>query len=173
MWVGDESTLREFPPLRARWAMRGQQREVVLTGHNGRRGIHGALNVTTGESVHLVRERSRQDDGMAFIARLGAVRPEVPKLRIGDHAPPYHPKRVQAAAEQVHLTIVWLPFRAPELNPMEDLWRRLKAVVAANRVYETLDALADHALAWLTAQLPDSLRTCCGLRSSKFDWLPT
>lgn len=173
VWVGDESTLREFPPLRACWAIRGQQREVVLTGRNGRRVIHGALQVTTGESAYLLRERSRQDDCMAFIARLGVVRPEVPKLLIWDNAPPHHPKRVQAAAEQVGITIVWLPFRAPELNPMEDLWRRLKAVVAANRVYDTLDALADHALSWLAAQLPESLLICCGLRSSKFDWLPT
>jgi transposase len=101
------------------------------------------------------------------------VRPDVPKRLIWDNAPPHHPKRVQAAAEQAHITIVWLPFRAPELTPMEDLWRRLKAVVAANRVYDTLDALADQALSWLAAQLPDSLLTCCGLRSSKFDWLPT
>ncbi len=173
VWFGDETTLREFPPLRASWAKRGQQREVVISGRNGRRVIHGALNAATGELVDLVRERSRQDDCIAFIERLGQVRPDVPKLLIWDNAPPHHPKRVLAAAAAVHLTIAWLPFRSPELNPLEDLWRLLKAVVAANRVYDTLDALAAHALAWLDAHLPDTVLTCCGLRSSKFDWLPT
>ena len=108
-----------------------------------------------------------------LIASLGQVRPDVPKLLIWDNAPPHHPKRVLAAAAAAHITIAWLPFRSPELNPLEDLWRLLKAVVAANRVYATLEALAAHAVSWLDACLPDSLLTRCGLRSSKFDWLPT
>jgi len=173
VWFGDETTLREFPPLRASWAKRGVQREVVITGRNGRRVIHGALNAQTGELVDLMRERSRQDDCIAFIEWLGQVRPEVPKLLIWDNAPPHHPKRVRAAADHAQITIAWLPFRSPELNPLEDLWRLLKAVIAANRVYDSLDALTTHALSWLDACLPDSLLTRCGLRSSKFDWLPT
>jgi transposase len=173
VWFGDETTLREFPPLRASWAKRGKQREVVISGRNGRRVIHGALQVATGELVRVVRERSRQDDCIALLEALGQVRPGVPKLLIWDNAPPHHPKRVLAAAAAAHVTIAWLPFRSPELNPLEDLWRLLKAVVAANRVYDTLDALADHALRWLDACLPDSLLTRCGLRSSKYDWLPT
>jgi hypothetical protein len=173
VWFGDETTLREFPPLRASWAKRGQQREVVLTGRNGRRVIHGALNAATGELVEVVRERSRQDDCMVLLEALGQVRPAVPKLLIWDNAPPHHPKRVRAVAEAAHITIAWLPFRAPELNPLEDLWRLLKAVVAANRVYASLAALADHAVAWLIADAPETRLTRCGLRSSKFNWLPT
>jgi transposase len=173
VWFGDETTLREFPPLRASWAKRGQQREVVITGRNGRRVIHGAVNAQTGELVDLVRERSRQDDCIAFLEQLGQVRPDVPKLLIWDNAPPHHPKRVRAAADAAQITIAWLPFRSPELNPLEDLWRLLKAVVAANRVYETLEALAAHAVAWLEAYLPEALLICCGLQSSKFEWLPT
>jgi transposase len=173
VWFGDETTLREFPPLRASWAKRGQQRQVVISGRNGRRVIHGALNARSGELVELVRERSRQDDCIAFLERLGQTRPQVPKLLIWDNAPPHHPKRVHAAAEQAQVTLAWLPFRSPELNPLEDLWRLLKAVIAANRVYDALDALAAHALAWLDACSPASLLTRCGLNSSKFQWLPT
>lgn len=173
VWFGDETTLREFPPLRASWAKRGQQREVVISGRNGRRVIHGALNAQTGELVKLGRERSRQDDCIAFIERLGAVRLDVPKLLIWDNAPPHHPKRVLAAAAQVHITIAWLPFRSPELNPLEDVWRLLKAVIAANRVYDALGTLLAHALAWLDACPPESLLARSGLTSSKFDWLPT
>jgi len=173
VWFGDETTLREFPPLRASWAKRGTQREVVISGRNARRVVHGTLNAHTGELVKLGRERSRQDDCIAFIERLGALRPDVPKLLIWDNAPPHHPKRVLAAAEQVHITIAWLPFRSPELNPLEDVWRLLKAVIAANRLYHTWETLLQHALDWLEARLPDSLLISAGLTSSKFDWLPT
>jgi hypothetical protein len=44
------------------------------------------------------------------------------------------------AAEQAHLTIAWLPFRAPDRLPCADRWRLMKAVVAANRVASSRDA---------------------------------
>jgi hypothetical protein len=34
--------LREFPPLRAAWAKRGQQPIVVISGRNARRVVPGA-----------------------------------------------------------------------------------------------------------------------------------
>jgi transposase len=173
VWFGDETTLREFPPLRACWAKQGHQREVLISGRNGRRVIHGALNVQTGELVEIVRERSRQDDCIALLEALGQVRPEVATLLIWDNAPPHHPKRVQQTAEQVRISIAWLPFRSPELNPLEDLWRHLKAEVAANRVYPTLDALAEHAVAYLATLSSTAVLACSALASSKFNWLPT
>lgn len=173
MWFGDETTLREYPPLRGAWARRGAPANVVISGRNGRRVLHGALNAATGELVQLVRDRSRQDDCLAFVEALGQLRPEVPKLLIWDNAPPHHPKRVQAAAQRAHVTIAWLPFRAAELNPCEDLWRLMKAVVAANRCAASMDALAQQAVAWLTALSPHDRLRCSGLLSSKFQWLST
>jgi len=61
----------------------------------------------------------------------------------------------------------------PELNPCEDRWRRLKAVVAANRASPSVDELAARASAWLDALAPADVLRFTGLRSSKFDWLPT
>lgn len=173
VWFGDETTLREFPPLRACWAKRGRQREVSLSGRNARRVIHGALNAQTGELVTLGKERSRQDECIAFLEALDTAQPNIPKLLIWDNAPPHHPKRVLAAAADRQITIAWLPFRSPELNPIEDIWRLLKQVVAANRVYDSVQTLLAHALTWLDACSPASLLTRSGLTSSKFDWLPT
>jgi transposase len=173
VWFGDETTLREYPPLRAAWAKRGQPADVILSGRNGRRVVQGALNAATGERVHLIREHSRQDDCRAFIEAVGQVRPDVPKLLIWDNAPPHHPKRVLEAAQRAHITIAWLPYRAPELNPCEDLWRLMKAVVAANRCFPDLDALAQRAVNWLTTlSLYDRLR-CSGLLGIKLQWLST
>ena len=64
---------------------------------------------------------------------LAQVHSDVPKLLVWDHAPPHQPKRVAAAAAAAHSTIAWLPFRAHEFMPCEDLWRLAKAQVAANR----------------------------------------
>lgn len=173
VWFGDETTVREFPPLRAAWSRRGEQQVVLISGRNGRRVLHGALNPQTGELVCLARERNRQDDAVAFVEALGRVRPAVPKLLIWDNNPPHKPRRVQEAAVAAGITIAWLPFRSPELNPCEDLWQHLKADVAANRVFTEMEALAAHALAWLEALAPTIRLRLAGLLSSKFLWLPT
>jgi transposase len=179
VWFGDETTLREFPPLRACWAKRGTQRLVVISGRNDRRVIHGALNAASGEMVASIQPRSRQDECIAFLGTLGAVRPETPKLLIWDNAPPHHPKRVQEAATAARITLAWLPFRSPELNPDEDLWRLAKAQVAANRPYRdeapgtVVQALAEQAVQHIQALSPFDRLRCSGLLSSKFQWLAT
>ena len=173
VWVGDETALREFPPLRAGWSKRGQPATVLISGRNKRRTVLGALNATTGELVRSVRERCRTDDGLAAVEALGTVRPDVPKLLVWDNAPPHMPRPVRQTAQEAGITIAFLPFRSPELMPLEDLWRGINATVAANRCYNSLEELAERVVAWLDGMSePERLRRC-GLHSSKFDWLPT
>ena len=173
VWVADETALREFPPLRASWSKRGVPAPVVISGRNKRRTLLGALQVGTGELVTIVRERCRTDDVLSAVHTLGAVRPEVPKLLIWDNAPPHHPHRVRDAAQAAQITLAFLPFRAPELMPLEDLWRGLKASVAANRCYASLEELSQRAVDWLTAMSDEDRRHRCALHTSKYDWLPT
>ena len=173
VWVADETALREFPPLRAGWSRCGEPAHIVISGRNRRRTILGALNVTTGELVRTVRERCRTDDVLAAVDALGAVRPQTPKLLIWDNAPPHHPHRVRDGAQAAAITLAFLPFRAPELMPLEELWRGLKAAVAANRCYASLEELAERAVGWLDTMGDEERRRRCALHSSKFDWLPT
>ncbi len=121
-WFGDETTRREFPPLRAGWARRGEQQVVVVSGRNSRRVVQGARHAATGALVALVRERRRQADCAACVEALGQVRPDVPTRLVWDTAPPHHPKRVQAAAPAAPITRAFLPFRAPEVLPCS-AWR--------------------------------------------------
>ena len=146
---------------------------MLISGRNARRTILGALNVGTGELVRTVRERCRTDDVLVAVQALGTVRPAVPKLLIWDNAPPHQPHRVRDAAEAANITLAFLPFRSPELMPLEDLWRGLKATVAANRCYLSLDDLAQRAVAWLDAMTPLDRLCHRGFAASKFDWLPT
>lgn len=173
IWVGDESTLREFPPLRAVWSRKGVQQIVHISGRNSRRVIHAALNTQSGNLVRVLREHHRQDDAIAFIEALGKAAPAGPKLLIWDNAPPHHPKRVLQAAKDAGVEIGFLPFRSPELNPCEDLWRGLKGDVAANRSYASMEELGERALAWMDALSPDDVLRRSGLLSSKFQWLFT
>jgi transposase len=173
VWFADETTLREFPPLRAAWARRGEQAVVTISGRNARRVVHGALNIVTGELVRVVRERNRGADSAALIAVLAARTPAGRSLLVWDNGPAHHTRLARETAEAVGIAIVPLPFRAPEMMPCEEVWRRMKGVVAANRAYADVDELAARAVMWLDQQRPADLLRIAGLRSSKFDWIST
>ena len=64
-----------------------------------------------------------------------------------------------------NLTLVLLPSRAPELNPVENVWQYLRQTWLSNRVFESYEAIIEAACkAWrnLLAQ-PDTI-TSIGLR---------
>ena len=66
-----------------------------------------------------------------------------------------------------NITLVFLPSRAPELNPVENIWQYLRHNWLSNRVFDTYEAIVDAACeAWrkLMAQ-PDTI-TSIGWR----DW---
>ena len=48
-----------------------------------------------------------------------------------------------------NMTVIFLPSRAPELNPVENLWQHLRANWLSNRVFDTYQAIIDAACeAW-------------------------
>ena len=139
--------------------------------------LFGAVNVVTAECVHLVRERHEGADSAAVVAALAAHRAaaadRTPWLLIWDNAPAHKPKVVQQALGAAGIRVAWLPFRSPELNPCEDLWRHLKRLIAANRVYPTVDELAERAVAWLTSLSAEQTVRLAGLCSPKSSCLCT
>jgi transposase len=66
-----------------------------------------------------------------------------------------------------NITLVFLPSRAPELNPVENIWQYLRHNWLSNRVFDTYEAIVEaacEALRKLMAQ-PDTI-TSIGRR----DW---
>jgi transposase len=65
-----------------------------------------------------------------------------------------------------NITPIFLPSRAPELNPQENIWQYMRANWLSNRVFENYDAIIDAACdAWrkLIAQ-PETI-TSIGMRA--------
>ncbi|RJT30923.1 hypothetical protein D3227_29165 [Mesorhizobium waimense] len=46
-----------------------------------------------------------------------------------------------------NITLLFLPSRAPELNPVENIWQYMRANWLSNRAFETYDAITDAACA--------------------------
>jgi hypothetical protein len=73
-------------------------------------------------------------------------------------------------AEELNIRLLWLPRQASELNPMDQLWRELKRLVAANRQAESIDALANQAAGWVLGLSVRIARRKAGMCSPRF-WL--
>jgi transposase len=66
-----------------------------------------------------------------------------------------------------NITPILLPSRAPELNPVENIWQYMRANWLSNRVFETYDAIIDAACeAWQKLISQPKTITSIGLR----DW---
>ena len=63
------------------------------------------------------------------------------------------------------LTPIWLPSRAPELNPVENVWQYLRANWLSNSVFETFDDIVDAACeAWRNLVAKPDVIASIGMR---------
>jgi hypothetical protein len=166
----DETDLLLFPPLRAAWSRRGERAQVRLSGRNARRVIFGAMNMKTGARVFVPREKGRSADFQAF---LGAVRASYWGWHVAlllDEDSSHTAKASRRAAEG--MTLLWLPKRAPELNPMDTLWGQGKDVISVNKQYATIDGQVERFLNHLRGLSNREALHTSGILSGDF-WLRT
>ena len=100
---------------------------------------------------------------------------------LADRASAHTAHRTQALAATLRICFLWPPKQAPELSPMDQLWRELKRLIAANRQAESIDALAIAAADRVQALTTQQARRKAGMASKQFwlrnllqhFWLPT
>ncbi len=70
-----------------------------------------------------------------------------------------------ALAVPKNITLILLPSRAPELNPVENLWQYLRANWLSNRVFDTYDTILEAACdAWRNLLINPTAITSIGHR---------
>jgi transposase len=167
----DWTLLRLFPPLRSRWACEGEQAVVPITGRNAKRVLFGTINLRTARRTVFT---ARTAGALAVRAFLADVRRRYRRAGtiwlLADRASGHTARATLALAARLRIGFLWLPKQAPELNAMDQLWRELKRLVAANRQAETVDALADEAARWTLGLTPRQARRKAGMLSKHF-WL--
>lgn len=157
-----------FPPLRAGWSLRGEPAEVHISGWNARRVIFGAMNLRTGTRLMLPRPRGRAGDFQAFL-KLVRQRYWGWHVALLLDADPSHTAKGTLRAT-TGMTLLWLPKRSPELNPMDTLWGQAKDVISANKQYATIDEQVDRFLAFLDSLSGREALHTSGVLSDEF-WL--
>jgi transposase len=156
----DWTMLRLFPPLRATWSRVGEPAVVPITGANAKRVLFGALNVCTGHRVVLIGKKAGGADTRAFFTELRRRYRQAGRIwLLLDRASAHTDRKTVAWAAELSIELVWLPKQWPELNAMDQLWKELKRLIAANRQAASIEALAAEAADWvLTLSNRDALR---------------
>jgi transposase len=166
----DATILRLFPPLRFAWAFRGEQATVTLSGRNAKRVLFGARNPRTGHRLVLRRPRMRPEDFQAFRRYLRQQYPGRPRWLLLDKAPCHDAVKSQQLAARLGIALRWLPQQCSELNAVDQLWKELKRLIAANRQFRTIDVEADFAEHWFLGLSPRQALRKAGILSEGF-WL--
>jgi hypothetical protein len=163
----DWTLLRLFPPLRATWALVGTQALVPITGANAKRVLFGAIDLRTAHRVVVVRSHARQADAQGFLSELRRRYRRADQIwLLADRASAHTAPQTQALAAKLRIRFLWLPKQAPELSPMDQLWRELKRLIAAN-------GRPNRSTRWPPMPLPGSWRSRHSRRAARRAWLPS
>jgi transposase len=166
----DETVLRLFPPLRAKWWWKGQQARVRISGSNARVVLYGAINVRTGHRVLMRGQTTAQGWFQMFLRRLHRAYPGRAVWLVLDRGRAHTAARTAALAAELGVHFLWLPKQWSELNAMDHVWKELDRRIAANRQYRTVDELADWAVRYIMGLTRRQALTKAGILSADF-WL--
>jgi transposase len=167
----DATRLRLFPPLRSTWARKGEQARVPVTGRNAKRVLFGAINVRTGHCIVVQRPGEGAPDAQILLKAIRrCYRHAATIWLLLDEASAHTAAGTRQLAAQLSIELVWLPKQWPELNAMDQLWRELKRLMAANRQATSIDELTEQAAQWVLGLRKQEALRKAGVLSPNF-WL--
>lgn len=139
---GDEASFVQWGSLGYTWALRGQQPTVLTTGRRKGYKVWGLVEWFSGELFWAGQaERLTGAGYCAFLGQILATTSQ-PLVVIQDGARYHTSKEVQdwQAAHAARLTVHQLPSYSPDYNPIEHVWREVKAGTH-NAYFATFEAL--------------------------------
>ena len=128
------------------------------------------MNLRTGKRLFLARQHQRQHDFQAFLELIFHHYRGRHVVLLLDANPSHTAKGSQQLAEDLRIELLWLPKRAPELNPMDELWGQGKDIVSANLQYPTIDDHLNAFIEYLECLTNWEARYAAGILSADF-WL--
>lgn len=165
---GDEVIITETPPLRAAWSKIGEPREVPITGNRDKRVLYGTLSVQGA----VERYSAKEWDQDHFQAYLGQIRKRWRGWRMVlflDRGSPHTAAARRRLARELGIEIRWLPTACPERNPVDHLWRHVKAFLANEACPKVVESV-ERAAAFVLNLTPHERLQKAGILSSDF-WL--
>jgi hypothetical protein len=143
IWFADEARVGQKNKLTRRWARRGSRPAAPKDQRTASVYIFGAICPALGKGAGLVLPRCTTEGMALHLAEISrCVAPGAHGLvdRAGWHLS-------RKLAVPANLTLVLLPPRSPELNPVETVWQFLRDNWLSNRIFRCEADIVDHCCA--------------------------
>ena len=131
-----------------RWAKRGTRPVAVLDQNTASTYIFGAICLLLGKAAGLILPECNIQAMNLRLAEIGAA------VAPGAHAALMLDQAGWHVSDKLivppNITLVPLPPKCPELNPIENVWQYMRANWLSDRIFETYDDIVDHCSdAWI------------------------
>ena len=166
----DETIVTETPPLYACYGRIGEQVRVPITGNRAKRILHGALNVWSGDVLLLITDEWVQETHQYFLRMIRTHWRGWSVVCFEDRGSPHTADDSLALASDLAIELRFLPKATPELNAMDQLWRRVKGYTVASRATQSIDVSADRVCRYILDLRPHDRLRQAGVLSGNF-WL--
>ena len=142
IWFADEARIGQKNKITRRWARRGTRPSAPSDQRTASTYIFGAICPREGKAVGLVLPKCNTEATQLHLDEIAReVEPGRHAVLILDKAG-WHTSSKLDVPE--NLTLLPLPAKCPELNPVENIWQFLRENWLSNRVFLNYDDILDH-----------------------------
>ena len=166
----DETIITETPPLYSCYGRIGEQVRVPITGNRAKRILHGVLNVWSGDTLLLITDAWVQETHQFFLLMIRSHWRGWHIVIFEDRGSPHIAEDSLDLAKSLGIEIRLLPKATPEINAMDQLWRRVKGDTVASRPTKSVDESADGVCRHILDLRPRERLHQAGVLSGNF-WL--
>ena len=158
IWFADEARIGQKNKITRRWAKRGTRPSAPRDQRTASTYIFGAVCPKRGKGAALILPACNTEAMNLHLAEIAAaVEPAGHAVLLVDQAGWHISTRLVVPA---NVTIITLPPKCPELNPVEIEWQFMRDNWLSNRIFKSYDDLVDHCCeAW--NKLVDRLGASC------------
>ena len=141
IWFQDEARIGQKNELTRRWAPRGSRPRAPHDQRTKSAYIFGAICPERGVGAALVLPRCNTQAMQWHIGEIASqVTPGAHAVVILDQAGWHTTQKLSIPG---NMTLLPLPPRAPELNPVENVWQFMRDNWLSNRVFKSYDDIVD------------------------------
>jgi transposase len=147
IWFQDEARIGQKNKITRRWAKRGTRPSAPNDQRTASTYIFGAICPAEGKGAGLVLPRCTTEAMTLHLAEIATmVAPGAHAILVLDKAGWHISKALVIPA---NITLVPLPAKSPELNPVENIWQFMRDNWLSNRVFKSYKDIVDHCcFAW-------------------------
>ena len=147
IWFQDEARIGQKNKITRRWAKRGTRPSAPRDQRTASAYIFGAICPAEGKGAGLVLPSCNSEAMALHLEEISlAVAPGAHALVLLDQAGWHVSKKLPVPG---NITLIPLPPKSPELNPVENIWQFMRDNWLSNRVFKSYDDILDHCcFAW-------------------------